>query len=305
MEFIDHIKELTSIPTQDILNYITLNRSTWYNWRNRQSGDRLKDEKPVGRNPAQLLEWEEDAIVEYYLTHQEQGYRRISFMMMDEDIVYVSPSTVYRCLKRHGLLMRWSEYRRIGNLPALPCAPNEKWHTDLMLIEIDGILYYYQGIIDAYSRYIIAWDIHAEGTALNTSMVLQEAYDNSPLVINPIVITDNGPEFIGKEFREVIKQNKGKDVRITAYHPQSNGIEERFHRTLREEGITRYNDIIDAKIKIGEWIEFYNNKRLHSSIQYMPPRVWHFGDPNELKKERIAKLKLAREERKVINLTKP
>jgi transposase InsO family protein len=305
LEFIDHIKDLTSVKTQSILNQLTLNRSTYHNWRTRQSGDRLTDKKPVGRNPAQLLEWEEDAIVEYYLTHQDQGYRRITFMMIDEDITYVSSSTVYRCLKRHGLLLRWLEYRSIGSRPALPCAPNEKWHTDLMLIEIDGILYYYQGIIDAYSRYIIAWDIHAEGTALNTSLVLQEAYDNSPPVINPVVITDNGPEFIGKEFREVIKQKKGKDVRITAYHPQSNGIKERFHRTLREEGITRYNNLIDAKIKIGEWIEYYNTKRLHSAIDYMAPEVWHYGNPAELKKERIEKIKLAREERKVINLTKP
>lgn len=305
MGFIEHIKELTSIKTQMILKHLTLNRSTYHNWRNRQSEGRLCDIKPVGRNPAQILACEEQAIVDYYLTHQEQGYRRITFMMIDEDIVYVSPSTVYRCLKRHGLLMRWSAYRSIGNRPALPGAPNEKWHTDLMLIEIDGILYYYQGIIDAYSRYIIAWDIHAEGTALYTSMVLQEAYDNSPPDINPAVITDNGPEFIGKEFREIIKEEKGKDIRITAYHPQSNGIEERFHRTLREEGITRYNNIIDARIKIGEWIEFNNNKRLHSAIEYMPPSVWHNGDPVRLKKERIEKLKLAREETKVINLTKP
>lgn len=172
MEFVDHIKDLTSAKTQSILNQLTLNRSTYHNWRNRQSGDRLTDIKPIGINPAQLLDWEEDAIVDYYLEHQEQGYRRITFMMIDENIVYVSPSIVYRCLKCHGLLMRWSEYRSIGNRPALPCTPNEKWHTDLMVLKINGILYYYQGIIDAYSRYIITWDIHAEGTALNTSMVL-------------------------------------------------------------------------------------------------------------------------------------
>lgn len=305
MEFIEHIQDLTSSETQSILNHLTINRSTYHNWHKRQSEDRLTDIKPVGRKPLHLLDWEEEAIVDYYLTHQEQGYRRITFMMIDENIVYVSPSTVYRCLKRHGLLMRWSKYRSIGNRPALPDAPNEKWHTDLMIIKIDGINYYYQGIIDAYSRYIIAWDIHAEGTALNTSMVLQTAYDNSPADINPVVITDNGPEFIGKEFREVIREKKGKDIRIAAYHPQSNGIEERFHRTLREEGLNNYSNIIDAKIKIGEWIQFYNNKRLHSSIEYMPPSVWHYGDPVRLKEERIEKLKFAREDRKLINLTKP
>jgi len=160
-----------------------------------------------------------------------------------------------------------------GIKPAMPTAPNQKWHTDLMILDIDKCNYYYQGILDAYSRYIIAWDIHLERTALNTSLLLQEAYDNSPEDINPVVIADNGPEFIGREFREVIKVHQGKDVRIRPYHPQSNGPDERFHRTLREEGLQSYRHIIEAKRKVGQWIEYYNNERLHSSIDYMPPAI--------------------------------
>ena len=286
------------------MGYLSLNSTTYYNWQKRSISGRLEDEKPIGRNPDRLLDWEREAIIDYYLSHQDQGYRRLTYRMIDEDIVYVSPSSVYRCLKAAGLLMRWSEYIPLRNRPADPYAPNQKWHTDLMMIEINDCLYYYQGIIDAYSRYIIAWDIHAEGTALNTSMVLQSAYDGSPEGINPVVIADNGPEFIGKEFREIIKQKKGKDVRITAYHPQSNGIEERFHRTLREEGVTRYNDIIDAKIKMGEWIDYYNNKRLHSAISYMPPAIWHYGNPKVLSQERKEKLIQAKQERRTINLNR-
>jgi len=169
-------------------------------------------------------------------------------------------------------------------------------------LDIDGYNYYYQGILDAYSRYIIAWDIHAEGTALNTGLILQEAYDKSPEGIKPVVIADNGPEFIGKEFREVIKVHQGKDVRIRPYHPQSNGLEERFHRTLREEGLQSYRNIIDAKRKIGQWIDYYNNERLHSSIDYMPPAVWHYGNPKALADERKRKLQQAREERKSENI---
>ena len=82
-------------------------------------------------------------------------------------------------------------------------------------------------------------------------------------------------KFIGKEFREIIKVHQGKDVRIAAYHPQSNGIEERFHRTLRQEGLSRYRNLIDAKQKVGKWIAYYNTYRLHSSIAYMPPEIWH------------------------------
>jgi putative transposase len=293
---------MTGMDKRLMLNFMGLKSSTYYNWLHRHKKQCLRDLKPVGRNPYRLLDWEKEAIRDFYLENQENGYRRITFMMIDQNIVYTSPSTVYRYLKSEGLLMRWARPRILGPRPALPTAPNQKWHTDLMILQIDGINYYYQGIIDAYSRYIVAWDIHAEGSALNTSLLLQEAYDNSPEEINPVVIADNGPEFIGKEFREIIKMHQGKDVRIAAYHPQSNGIEERFHRTLREEGITRYKNLIEAKQKVGQWIEFYNKYRLHSSIQYMPPEVWHFSNPKALAKERKLKVERAKRERHLENL---
>ena len=285
-----------------MLKYLGLKSSTYYSWLQRQQDKLLTDQRPVGKNPYRLLDWEKEAIRDFYLEHQRHGYRRITYMMIDQNIVYTSPSTVYRYLKSAELLMSWAVQRVLGPKPALSTAPNQKWHTDLMILVIDGINYYYQGIMDAYSRCIIAWDIHVEGTALNTSMVLQEAYDKSPEEIDPVVIADNGPEFIGKEFREVIKIHNGKDIRITAYHPQSNGIEERFHRTFREEGLERYKDLIEAKRKVGKWIEYYNKYRLHSAIQYMPPEIWHLGDPKALADERKQKLERAKQERQLENI---
>jgi putative transposase len=284
-----------------VLKYLGLKSSSYYNWLKRSQQNCLTDKMPVGKNPYRLLDWEKEAIRDFFLENQANGYRRITYMMIDQNIVFTSPSTVYRFLKSEGLLMRWAQPHTLGPIPALPTAPNQKWHTDLMILKIDGINYFYQGIIDAYSRYIIAWDIHAEGTALNTSMVLQEAYDNAPEGINPVVIADNGPEFIGKEFREIIKVHQGKDVRIAAYHPQSNGIEERFHRTLRTEGLERYKNLIEAKSKVGKWIDHNNKYRLHSAIKYMPPEIWHIGDPKALANERKRKLEQAKQERQLEN----
>ena len=302
MAFVEHIYQLTSFSKQKIVKLLSLNRSTYYNWLDRSKTDQLTDIKPVGKNPDRLLDWEKEAIRDFYDLHQENGYRRLTYMMIDQNIVSVSPSTVYRFLKSQGLLMRWAESKSIGPRPEDPKSPNEKWHTDLMVLNINGDNYYYQGIMDAYSRYIIAWDIYAEGTAFNTSLVLQEAFDNSPEEINPVIIADNGPEFIGREFRQVISQNNAIRVKIRSYHPQSNGIEERFHRTLRQECITGYDNLIEAKKKISIWIEHYNNRRLHSSLGYMPPKVWHYGDPKMLYNERKLKLEDARRERRLMNL---
>jgi len=306
LSFVDHMKEMTDTSLLALIKALGLNRATFYNWLKRRESFRLEDYKPTGRNPNALLPWERQAIIDYFLRQRNhyKGYARLCYEMIDADIVYSSPSTVYRVLSKAGLLIRWAPARSLGDPPAKPERPNQKWHTDLMQINHEGNIYYYQAVIDAYSRYIISYDVHADGTALNASLVLQDAFDNSPKGITPFVVSDNGPEFIGKEFREVIRQNNGKRMRISAYHPQSNGIDERHHRTLREEclqGKTPGN-LLEIKQLVGRWVDFYNNQRLHSAIWYMPPVVWHTGKQNQLRKVRIAKLINARKERRNINL---
>jgi len=306
LSFVDHMKELTNTPVVTLAEDLGLNRATFYNWVKRREISRLEDHKPVGRNPDALLPWERQMIIDYYMKQKEyyKGYARICYEMIDANVVYTSPSTVYRVLSKAGLLMRWAPQKHIGDPPAKPTGPNQKWHTDLMQISHNGSIYYYQAVIDAYSRLIVSHDVHAEGTALNTSMVLQTAFDKSPEGIIPFVVSDNGPEFIGKEFREVIRQNNAHRMRISAYHPQSNGIDERHHRTLREECLQGKSpeNLLEIKQMVDRWVDYYNTVRLHSAIWYMPPAVWHKGKQNQLLKERNSKLKKARKERRNINL---
>jgi len=306
MSFVDDINTLTNASFLFILKGLCVPKSTYYEWIERKENNRLGDIPPVGIHPLRLLESEKDRIKKYYLSHQNIGYRRLTFMMIDENIVCTSASAVYRYLSSERLLIKPYETKVLGNPPPLPKYPNEKWHTDLMFLMINGYFYYYQAVIDAYSRYIIAWDIHLEGTALSTSMVLQDAFDRSPAGITPDIIADNGLEFLGKEFREVIKENNGNRIRITAYHPQSNGIDERHHRTLREECTNgeQFKNVIEAKEKVGKWVKFYNKERLHSAIDFMPPEIWHNGNKHKLREERIEKLALARANRMNINSRK-
>ncbi len=305
LSFVDHLKEMTGTSTSNLVGYLGLNRATFYNWLKRKEESRLEDDKPVGRNPNMLLSWERQAIIDYYKEQRDdyKGYARLCYEMIDADVVYCSPSTVYRVLSKAGLLVRWAPAKQLGAPPAKPNRPNQKWHTDLMQIHHNGNIYYYQGVIDANSRFIISHDVHAEGTALNTSLVLQSAFDKSPEGITPFIVSDNGPEFIGKEFREVIHQNNGQRMRISAYHPQSNGIDERHHRTLREECLYGKSpeNLLEIKQLVNKWVDEYNNKRLHSAIWYMPPVIWHTGKQNQLLKERQTKLKNAREKRRNIN----
>jgi len=91
-----------------------------------------------------LLDWEREAIINYarnhrsdYLYYKQEGYRRMTYMMMDENIVAVSPSTTYRVLKSAGLLNKWNTKKSVskGTGYKQPLKPHEEWHTD---IKYDG-----------------------------------------------------------------------------------------------------------------------------------------------------------------------
>ena len=309
MRFVQHINELTQQPVGQIIRGLGMKRARYYHWINRRKNDRLKDHKPIGRNPDTLLPEERQKIIDYYQQERDHytGYARLCYEMIDKDLVYASPSTVYRVLSDAGLLMPWASAKQMGEAPEKPEKANEKWHTDLMQINYQGHIFYYQGVIDAFSRTIIAHDVHTEATSLNASLVLQSAFDKSPVGITPFIVADNGSEFIGKEFREVIRANDGKRMKITAYHPQSNGIDERHHRTLREECFhgTSPENLLVIKKMVREWVDYYNNQRLHSAIWYMPPAIWHYGKQHELLKVRQSKLTEARKMRRMINHNNP
>jgi len=94
-----------------------------------------------------LTEWEQEEIIKYYNDHPLEGYRRLTFMMLDQDIVAVSPSSVYRVLKKAGLLQRWSpKSSKKGTGFIQPLRPHEHWHIDVSYLNICGTFYYLCGI---------------------------------------------------------------------------------------------------------------------------------------------------------------
>lgn len=103
---------------------------------------------------------ETKAIEDFAREHPQEGYRRLSYMMMDADIVAVSPTTVYRVLKRAGLVGRWNKKPSSkGTGFVQPLAPHEHWHIDVAHLNICGTFYYLFTVLDGASRYVVSWDI--------------------------------------------------------------------------------------------------------------------------------------------------
>jgi putative transposase len=110
-----------------------------------------------------------------------EGYRRLSFMMLDADLVAVSPSTVYRVLRGAGMLDRWNRRRSPkGTGFHQPTAPHQHWHTDISYLNLGGTFYYLCSVLDGYSRAILHWEIRESMKESEVELVLQRAREKFP-----------------------------------------------------------------------------------------------------------------------------
>ena len=246
-----------------------------------------------------LLPDEREKIISYCKYKVEEGYRRLTYMMLDEDIVAVSPSTTYRVLKRAGLLNRWQRRKTLkGKGFKQPLKPHEHWHIDISYINILGTMFFLICILDGASRYIIHHELRTNMTEYDVELTLQRAKEKYPAA-RPRIISDNGSQFISREFKEFIRLSGFTHVRTSVGYPQSNGKLERFHGTVKSEEIRRnsYTDLADARKRIAAYIDYYNTKRLHSAIYYLTPEDVLLGRTKDRLKERQNKLDVAKKNR--------
>ncbi len=247
-----------------------------------------------------LEQWERDAIIGFYGTHSLEGYRRLSYMMLDKGIVAVSPTTTWRVLSQAGLLRRWNDKLSTkGTGFVQPSKPHEHWHIDVSYLNICGTFYYLSSVLDGYSRMIVHWAIKEMMTAAEVEMVIEKARERYPTV-TPRIISDNGPQFIAKDFKEYIRICGMTHVRTSPYYPQSNGKIERWHKSIKQECIRPSTPLSldDARRSVGQYIDYYNNERLHSAIGYVTPKDKCEGREHEIFLARKRMLAQARDARR-------
>ncbi|OSM05297.1 putative transposase [Magnetofaba australis IT-1] len=102
-----------------------------------------------------LDDWEREAIVAFFHEHPSEGYRRLTYMMLDAGVVAVSPSSVLRVLRTAGLMRRWSPSpSQKGTGFKQPSEPHKHWHVDISYLNIQGTFYYLCSVLDGCSRFI-------------------------------------------------------------------------------------------------------------------------------------------------------
>ncbi len=299
VDFVRCWSEKTGIHAGRFIKWLGIAPSKFYSWRrrygcvNEHNGWVLRD--------FWLQEWEKQAILDFYREHPLQGYRRLTFMMLDADIAAVSPSSVWRVLSRAGLLRKWNGKTSLkGTGFQQPLEPHQHWHIDVSYINISGTFYYLCSVLDGYSRSIVHWDLREAMREADVEIILEAAKEKYPDA-KPRIISDNGPQFIAKNFKEFIRISGMTHVRTSPYYPQSNGKLERWHKSLKSECIRPGVPLTpeDARRLIERYVEHYNTVRLHSAIGFVTPADMLAGQREEIHAARDRKLEQARQQRQL------
>jgi len=286
------------------MSWIGIGRSKYQDWVTRFG--KVNEHNAWVPRDHWLTEDEIMRICNFARSHPSDGYRRMTFMMLDADVVACSPSSVYRVLKKAGLLSgQTPNVTKKGTGFVQPLKAHQEWHVDVSYLNIAGTFYFLCSILDGYSRFIVHWDIRPIMEEKDVQSIILRAREKFPGV-HPRIISDNGPQFIAKDFKEFIRIMGMTHVRTSPYYPQSNGKLERFHKTIKGECIRVLVPLSldDAQRIVTDYVEHYNHVRLHSAIDYVTPNDKLLGKDVAILAERDRKLAEARERRKQMRQTR-
>ena len=317
---LDILRAVGSSPllAKEALLRLDVPSSTYYRWKanfTKQGREGLQNRSPfTGRTWNEILPHEEKRILEVADLYPEWSSREISVYISDNDNFSVSESTVYRVLKRNGLI-RASEKKTFPAGPEYTVKTkrvNEMWQTDAShLIVKNWGWYYLISVLDDFSRKILAWLLQPSMDTDSFSEVIELACEASGMegvsVENRAkLLSDRGSALISKPFGEYLEAKGLGHIFASPYHPQTNGKIERYHRSCKEQisfMIWEYPD--ELRQEIARFVTYYNTGRYHEALGNVTPDDVYYGRQEAiLERRKILKRKTVLR-RKEVNRTIP
>lgn len=297
-------RERTSYGLDQVLKLYGIPRSTYYSWFDEEGLLKPPGEKKL-RALTEITPEEIEAVIAYRKKHPEIGYRKLCWMMVDEDIACLSESSVYNILSARGLLYGWAKRDPEGTSKEYknkPKAPHHHWHTDIAYIKIRNVFYFLIMVLDGYSRFLLDWDLMSDMTGTSVEMFIQRVKEKYPNA-HPMLIHDNGSQFISHDFKRLVTKLEIQSVPTRRNHPETNGKAERWNGSVKNEAIrpnspTSYEEAWEV---LNQYAYAYNYQRLHAGIHYLRPADMFFERGQRILKERNEKIKQARKQRIKIN----
>ncbi len=304
------IIEGSEIGVNRTLKEFGIHKSTFYNWYNKYLKDGYDGLSSIKKTQSNY--WNKipnevcNQVVEVALEYPELSSREVAFRITDDYSYFISESSVYRILKRKGLITTpaFVLSSAADEFKDKTTRVNEMWQTDFTYFKIVNWGWYYLStIIDDYSRYIVHWELcknmKAEDAIRTVDCALAKAGINNEN--RPRLLSDNGSCYISQDLADYLNGQKMLHIRGERGHPQTQGKIERYHRSMKNiVKLDNYYSPEELERKIAEWVEYYNNYRYHESINNLTPAVVYFGKHLKILKHRESiKFKTMKERRKI------
>jgi len=301
--------EQSDLSVNRTLEQLGIKRSTFYDWykRYREEGYAGLKPKPPIRKVFwnQIPEAERQIVVELALEKPEMSSRELACYIIDTKRWFISESSVYRILKQQNLITSpaFIINQAADEFKDKSTRINQQWQIDFTYLRVIQWGWYFLGtVLDDYSRYIIAWELSPEMKAADSEHVIDRALSFTGLKKEnrPRLLSDNGPCFKSGEFKQYLKDHGIEQVFGAPYHPQTQGKIERYHRTMKNViKLENYYSPDQLRSQMEAFIDYYNNRRYHESLNNLTPADVYFGRSEQiLKKRREVKQRTLRLRRK-------
>jgi len=281
--------ESQSMGKRQALVELGVPKSTYYRWRRRQpdSGNR--------RRPWNRITPDEDRrILAVARESPELSSRQLAAWITDNEGFAVSESTVYRILRREGLVKQPEQQLVAGKeYHTKTTRPHQMWATDASYFRVAGWGYYYLvTVMDDYSRFILAWKLQKDMSANSLIEVVQEAVDATGMTDVPVedrtkLLSDNGAGYVSRAFRDYLRLVGIGHILAAPFHPQTNGKVERYQQSLkREVNQLPYELPSQLEQAIADFVDYYNYRRYHKALDDVTPADVLYGRREQILKRR-------------------
>lgn len=306
------IVEQSHLPVRRTLEKLGVLPATFYRWVDRfQSGgvEALED------NPSRPKDvWNRipddvrQRIVGLALDEPELSPRELAAKFTDTQNYFVSEASVYRLLKAHDLITSpaFIVVKAADEFKNKTTAINQLWQTDFTYLKVVGWGWYYLStVLDDYSRYILAWTLTTTMQASDVTATLDHAratagIDQVHVIHRPRLLSDNGPCYVSSALGAYLTQHGMTHTRGAPYHPMTQGKIERYHRSMKNVvKLDVYYSPWELERAIGRFVEHYNHRRLHESLQNVTPADVYAGRQTVIldRRARIKRKTLAQRKR--------
>jgi putative transposase len=295
LEIIKLVEE-SDLPVKMTLEQLGIPRTTFYGWYRRYLDNGY--DGLLGKDADRRGQWnripdqQRQEVVEIALDYPDKSPRELAFFIIDHHEWFISESSVYRILKAKGLITSPTHIliQAADRFKDPPARVHELWQTDFTYLKvIHWGWYYLTTILDDYSRYIVAWELCRNMCSEDAKRIVKKALDKTgiPPDNRPRLLSDNGSCYISGDLKEYLDEEDIKHVRGKPNHPQTQGKIERYHRSMKNIiRLENYDSPEQLEAEIAVFVEYYNNRRYHESLNNLTPADVYFGRGDEIIRRR-------------------